>query len=179
MKDHLKVKHRSDNDKKISDWRDERSQEPEARCVLQQCSASKLQVFMTRHLIASYRTLNAVTGCIIANNAASDLYSGIHLLDQMMELVNHKLQDALATRTFLNAAFSFSLKGLCMTFKRVLNPVLRVPVIESDQGKFYRSRNRKHRQSYLNDQHHHFSSLQYSFFDASKKQLSKSIIKLT
>lgn len=86
--------------KRSPDWRDERSQEPEARCFLQQGSASKLQVFMTRHLIASYRTLNAMTGCIIANNAASDLYSGIHLLDQMMELVNHKLQDVVAMRTF-------------------------------------------------------------------------------
>lgn len=55
-----------------------------------------------------------------------------------------------------------------MTFKRVLNPVLRVPVRESDQGKFRHSRSRKHRQSYLNDQHHHFTSLQYSFFDARK-----------
>lgn len=55
---------------------------------------------MMHHLIASYRTLNAMTGCIIANNTASDLYSGIHLLDQMMELVNHKLQDVLAMRTF-------------------------------------------------------------------------------
>lgn len=52
---------------------------------------------MTIHLIASYRTLNVMTGCIIANNAASDLYSGINLLDQMIELVNHKLQGVLVT----------------------------------------------------------------------------------
>lgn len=55
-----------------------------------------------------------------------------------------------------------------MTFKHVLNPVLKVPVIESDQRKFRHSQSRKHRQSYPNDQHHYFTSLQYSFLDARK-----------
>lgn len=76
--------------------------------------------------------------------------------------------------------FSGGLKGLRMTFKRVLNPVLRELVIESDQGKFPHSQSRKRRQSYLNGQHHHFTSLQYFFFDGKKTpKLSKSIIKLT
>lgn len=167
MKDHLKVKHRSDNDKKISDWRDEPSQEPEARCFLQQCSASKLQVFMRRHVIASYRTLNAMTGCIIANNAAS--FRIRHTFAGSDDGVSKSQTTGCSCdKNVLNAAF-WSLKGLCMTFKRGLNPAVRVPVTESDQGKFHHAQSRKHRPSYLNDQHHPFTSLQYSSFDARKK----------
>lgn len=46
---------------------------------------------MMRHLIASYRTLNVMTGCIIEKTLPLNYIHTVHTFAETMELENHKL----------------------------------------------------------------------------------------